>query len=140
MINPIPWYKSSGTIVQVTTAVSALIAIFPKAGQLLGLTSATDITNAVTNVFGVITLVAPVVGIIIRKFSKVQPITLTQASADAQTTPATQAAQNIHDANVLALKAGAPPIIPVPSSVPPVPPPVVTPSSVPRPPRPPLGD
>jgi hypothetical protein len=85
----IPWYKSPQEIGLITTAVSALIALFPKVGQLLGLTSASDIATAVTNVFGVIALIAPVIGSIVRVNSKAQPLTLTQAGAEAH--PNTQA-------------------------------------------------
>lgn len=87
----IPWYKSPQTIGLVTTAVSAAIALFPKVGQLLGLTSGTAIDAAVTTIFGFIALIAPIVGTVVRVKSKAQPITLTQAAAD--THPATVAIQ-----------------------------------------------
>jgi formylmethanofuran:tetrahydromethanopterin formyltransferase len=79
----IPWYKSPQQIGLVTTAVSAAVALFPKLGQALGLSSATAVSDAVTNIFGVIALVAPVVGSFIRAKSKVQPLTMTQSGADA---------------------------------------------------------
>src|ERR1700679_2364747 len=78
----IAWYRSPQQIGLVTTAVSAAIALFPKLGQALGLSSATAVSDAVTNIFGVIALVAPVVGSFIRAKSKVQPLTLTQARAN----------------------------------------------------------
>ena len=89
MLNPIPWYRSPVQIAQVATAISALVAVFPRVGIWLGLTSPTAITDAVTAIFGVIALVAPIVGTILRAKSNVQPLTLTQASADAKVTPAT---------------------------------------------------
>jgi hypothetical protein len=81
-LDAIPWYKSPQQIGLVTTAVSAFIALFPKVGQLLGWSSPSDISNGVTAVFGVIALVAPIVGTFIRAKSTVQPLTLTQAGAD----------------------------------------------------------
>lgn len=62
--------------------MSAVIALFPKVGQVLGLTSPGAISNAVTVTFGFITVIAPVFGSIMRARSKIQPLTLTQAGAD----------------------------------------------------------
>jgi hypothetical protein len=76
------WYKSPQQIGLVTTAVSAAVALFPKLGQALGLSSASAVSDAVTNIFGVIAFVAPVVGSFVRSRSKIQPLTLTQNSAD----------------------------------------------------------
>ena len=81
-MNAIPWYKSPQQIGLVTTAISALIAIFPKLGQELGWTSPSDVTNGVTQVFGVIAVIAPLVGALVRARSKIQPLTLTQSAAD----------------------------------------------------------
>ena len=104
----IPWYKSPQTIGLITTAVSAAVALFPKVGQLLGLTSPTSISDAVSSAATVIALIAPVVGAIFRVKSKDQPITLTQAAADnhevtvlAERT-AELNAQNAHTAALLA--------------------------------------
>ena len=82
-MNAIPWYKSPQTIGLVTTAVSALIALFPKIGPAIGINSAADISTVVTNIFGTIAILAPIVGTIVRAKSTVQPITLTQSQADA---------------------------------------------------------
>jgi hypothetical protein len=79
----IPWYKSPVQIGLVTTALSAAIALFPKLGTALGLTSPTAISDAVTSIFGVIAVVAPIIGSVMRARSKVQPLTLTQAGAAA---------------------------------------------------------
>jgi hypothetical protein len=85
----IPWYKSPQTIGLVTTFVSAAIALFPKVGQLLGMSSPGDVSNAVSTVFGFIAVAAPFIGTIVRAKSKEQPLTMTQAAADSH--PATQA-------------------------------------------------
>jgi hypothetical protein len=66
-LDAIPWYKSAQQIGLVTTAISAIIAMFPKAGQLLGLSSPTDVS---------------IIGTFIRARSTVQPLTLTQSGAD----------------------------------------------------------
>jgi hypothetical protein len=90
MAAAIPFYKSPQTIGLVTTFVSAAIALYPKAGQLLGLNAPGAVERAVTTVFAFIALLAPLIGVIVRTKSTVQPITLTQAAADAH--PVTQAA------------------------------------------------
>lgn len=92
MLNPIPWYRSPVQIAQVTTVVSGLVAIFPKVGAYLGLTTPDAVNNAVTAVFGVVALVAPIVGTALRAKSPIQPLTLTKASAEAKITPETAAA------------------------------------------------
>lgn len=81
-LDALVWYKSPQQIGLVTTAISALIAVFPKLGQLLGWSSPGDVANGVTAIFGVIAVIAPVVGTFIRARSTVQPLTLTQAGAD----------------------------------------------------------
>jgi hypothetical protein len=92
MAAAIPFYKSPQTIGLITTFVAAAVALFPKLGTMLGLTSPTAIATAVENAAGVIALVAPVVGVIVRSMQKTgQPITLTQAGADAH--PSTIAAE-----------------------------------------------
>lgn len=97
MNSAIPWYKSPQTIGLITTFIAAAVALFPKAGVALGLTSPTAISTAVSNVAGLIALVAPVVGTVFRVNSTEQPITLTQASADAH--PATVAAEVVAKVN-----------------------------------------
>lgn len=96
-MNPIPWYKSPVQISLITTIVSGLISLFPKLGAALGITSS-DAGNIVTQVFGAIAVLAPIVGTIFRAKSPVQPLTLTASSAAAQVTPASQAATDIHNA------------------------------------------
>jgi hypothetical protein len=105
-VGALPWYKSPQTIGLVTTAVSAFIALSPKLGTLLGLNSPTAVENAVTVVFGFIAFVAPVIGTIVRSNSKLQPITLTQAAADA------------HPASVAVEAAEAAPILEAPIPMP----------------------
>jgi hypothetical protein len=93
-VTAIPFYKSPQTIGLVTTFISAAIALFPKAGQLLGLAAPGAVESAVTGIFGAIAVIAPIVGAIVRTKSTVQPITLTQAAADVH--PVTVAAQEAH--------------------------------------------
>jgi microcystin-dependent protein len=105
VLGAIPWYKSPQTIGLVTTAVAALVALFPKVGQALGLTSPGAISTAVSNVAGFIALIAPIVGTVVRAKSKVQPVTLTQARADdnpATVVAAQQKATNDQNARVVA--------------------------------------
>ena len=109
MLNPIPWYKSPVQVAQVATAISALIAVFPRVGNWLGLTSPTAVNDAVTAVFGVIALVAPVVGTVLRAKSPIQPLTLTQTSADAKITPETAAATGQFNAYKTASTPPSPP-------------------------------
>src|ERR1700678_4401232 len=81
-LNAQPWYTSRVQISQVTAAVSAVIALFPKVGQLLGWTTPGDISNGVTLIFGAITVLAPIYGSIKRGASNIQPLTLTKAGAE----------------------------------------------------------
>lgn len=93
MPTAIPFYKSPQTIGLIATFIAAAVALFPKVGVMLGLTSPGAIQTAVENVASVIALLAPVVGTIIRTKSKEQPITLTQAGADSH--PVTVASKPI---------------------------------------------
>lgn len=77
-----PWYKSPVQIAQVTSLLSALVAMCPRVGVVLGLNSPNDVSNAVTTVFAFIAIAAPLVGTVLRARSTIQPLTLTQASAD----------------------------------------------------------
>lgn len=87
-----PWYTSAVQKSQVTAALSALLALSPKVGSLLGLHTPADVQAAVEAVFGVIALIAPVIGSIYRAHSTVQPLTLTQKAADAHPTNLTASA------------------------------------------------
>jgi hypothetical protein len=81
-LDAIPWYRSPVMISQVVSFISALTAIAPKLTNAVGLTSPDAITQTVTAVFGVITLVSTTYGAVKRARSTIQPITLTQAAAD----------------------------------------------------------
>lgn len=106
-VTAIPFYKSPQTIGLVTTFVSAAIALFPKAGQLLGLAAPGAVESAVTSIFGAIAVIAPIVGAIARTKSTVQPITLTQAQADVH--PVTVAANMAAMSGALPVSPAAPP-------------------------------
>lgn len=94
----IPWYKSPVQIAQLTTAVTALAAVAPKAAAYLGLTTPEAISTTVQNVCGGVSFLALAYGIIRRALSPIQPLTLTQARADAHpATVATQAAPTKDD-------------------------------------------
>jgi hypothetical protein len=108
MLNPIPWYKSPVYVSGATTIISTLAVLFPKAGAALGLTSPDLVNTTVNAIFEVIALVAGTVTTIARARSSVQPIAVSQISADAQKTPQTQAAQNLHDQLVATKVAGDP--------------------------------
>jgi hypothetical protein len=100
-----PWYTSKVQITQIATILSALIAISPKLGTLLGLPTPGAVEAAVEAVFGGIAVVAPIIGSIFRAKSPLQPLTLTQAGADA------------HPATIAAEVAAAPPRVVLPDPV-----------------------
>src|SRR5580698_6102714 len=81
-VGALPWYKSPVQVAQVATFLSAAIALFPKLGTMLGITTPADVTNFVQTAFGAIALIAPIVGTVLRAKSTIQPLTLTQTSAD----------------------------------------------------------
>jgi hypothetical protein len=87
-----PWYESKVQIAQVTALVSALIAMFPKVGNYLGITTPSQVAPWVETIFSFIALAAPLIGAILRAKSNYQPLTLTRAAADNH--PATIAARN----------------------------------------------
>lgn len=96
----IPWYKSPQQIGLITTAVSGLIAAFPKVGQFFGWSSPSDAASAVTAIFASIAIAAPIIGGFVRAHSKTQPLTFTQAAANAH--PVTLATEQTHAAMVAA--------------------------------------
>jgi len=79
----VPWYTSQVQKAQVVSAVTALIALFPKAGALIGIKTPDQVAAWVEGVFGFATLVAPIVGIIWRATSRLQPLTLSKKAAAA---------------------------------------------------------
>lgn len=129
-LDAIPWYRSPQQIGLVTTAVSALIALFPKLGQMLGWTSPTDVSAGVTSVFGVIAVIAPIIGTFIRAKSTVQPLTLTKAAAEVH--PNTVA--NAQAASAVAFYKDIPHVVLV--DTPPPPPTVITDATIPSPEKP----
>lgn len=93
-LGAVPFYKSPVQIAQVTTFVSALIAMFPKWGAVVGLTTPDQVNTAVETTFGFIALVAPFVGMILRAKSKIQPLTITPTGAANHPATAVAAARN----------------------------------------------
>ncbi len=81
-IGAVPWYQSPVQIAQVSSLLSTVIALFPQIGKVLGLETATAVSNAVTLVFGLIAGAATLYGTFKRAQSTIQPLTLTQAKAD----------------------------------------------------------
>lgn len=109
-VGAIPWYKSQQQLALIATAISAIVAIFPKAGAAFGINTTSDVQSTVSTIAGFLTLIIPVISGIARKYSKVQPLTATQAGAD------------VHPATLAANAAGASyasyaPSIPVPPHV-----------------------
>jgi len=86
-----PWYTSKVQIANVVAIVSALAAISPKIAATFGLTSLAAIQSTVEAVFGTIAFIAPLISSRFRASSPMQPLTLTQAGADAH--PATIASK-----------------------------------------------
>lgn len=79
-MNALPWYKSPVYISLVTSIVSQLLAFAGRAN----LFPAEDINAFVTNVFQAIAIAAVLLGEWKRRNSEVQPIALTQKSAEAK--------------------------------------------------------
>lgn len=90
MNEAVPWYTSPVQKAQITAAVSAFLALSPKVGNWLGWKTPIDVQVGMETVFGFITFIAPIMGSLWRAKSALQPLTLTQAKADAH--PATIAA------------------------------------------------
>jgi hypothetical protein len=89
-VGAVPWYQSPVQLAQTTAFVSAALALFPKIAASLGLETPDKVSNAVTVVFSCAAVVAPLLGMVLRAKSTIQPLTLTAAKADAH--PATIAA------------------------------------------------
>ena len=79
----IPWYRSPVQQAQAVSAVTALIALFPKVGAVLGIHTPDQVAIWVESVFGIATLLAPIVGIIWRAGAQLQPLTWTKKAAAA---------------------------------------------------------
>lgn len=91
-VGALPWYKSPVQVAQTASFISGLVALSPKNGifTALGLTDPATVTTDVTGAFAVIALLAGLWGLIARARSKTQPLTITQANAEAH--PATAVA------------------------------------------------
>lgn len=109
----IPWYQSPVQKAQIIAAVAALVALFPRLGTLLGWSTPDAVRAGMEAFFGVAALAAPVIGMVLRARSKLQPLTLNQSNAD------------VHPATIAAERAAAivTPVFPVTSGVPHAPPP-----------------
>lgn len=94
-LGAVPWYQSPVMISQVTSLISAAIALFPKWGEALGMKSAEQVNSTVTTVFAFIAVAAPVVGSILRVKSKIQPLTLTPTGAANHPATAVAAAKGV---------------------------------------------
>jgi hypothetical protein len=90
----VPWYQSAVQKAQMVSAVTGAIALFPKLGTFLGIHTPEQIATWVETIFGFATLAAPIVGMVWRAASHLQPLTWTKKAAVAaapipiQTTPA----------------------------------------------------
>lgn len=87
----VPWYQSAVQKAQIAAALSAVVALSPKAGQVLGITNASQASAYVETFFGLAAVFAPLIGSVLRARSKIQPLTLTKAAAEVH--PATLAAK-----------------------------------------------
>jgi hypothetical protein len=102
-----PWYQSAVQKAQVSTAVAALVALSPKLGNLIGVHSSVEAAAWVETVAGIYAVASPLVGILWRARSKLQPLTLTRARAE------------VHPATIAAIaKADAVPLVPQPPEIP----------------------
>jgi hypothetical protein len=111
-----PWYTSAVQRAQLSTAVGALVALSPKLGTLIGVQTSAQAAMWVESVAGAFTVIAPILGMIWRAVSKLQPLTLTRGNAD------------VHPATIAAERAAAVitpvfPVTPGVSHAPPPPPP-----------------
>jgi hypothetical protein len=95
-MNPIPWWKSPVYIGIAVSIVSAIFAHAPKVAAAFGLIDQASINAVVTDIFNGIGFLALIYAERKRANSTTQPLTLTQKSADAKTTPATQLATDIN--------------------------------------------
>jgi len=81
-MNALPFYKSPVYIGAIVTILSTLASLAPKTFTALGLTSPDAISHTVDTVFQLIALGAGAFTAYKRSSSTIQPLTLTQASAD----------------------------------------------------------
>jgi hypothetical protein len=88
-VGALPWYKSPVMIGAVVTIISTLAGLAPKAFAAVGLNNPTAIETTVASAFQIFALLAGVFTAVKRTTSAVQPLTASQAGADAH--PATMA-------------------------------------------------
>jgi|ERR1700722_208836 len=89
-VGALPWYRSPVMIGAVVTIISTLAGLAPKAFAAVGLNNPTTIETTVAAAFQIFALLSGIFTAIKRTTSAVQPLTTTQAAADAH--PATAAA------------------------------------------------
>lgn len=94
-MNPIPWYQSPVQMRIVASVVAGLLSLFPSIGNLLGIETPDKVDHAVEVIFGTISLAMVAWAGHKRATSPIQPLTLTKASAESQTTPAGEMATNV---------------------------------------------
>jgi hypothetical protein len=85
----IPWYKSPIYIAAMTTVLGAIATLYPKAAATIGINTPLGQTAFIELAGGLVTLAGGAVIWVMRQISKGQPITFTQAGANAH--PNTQA-------------------------------------------------
>jgi hypothetical protein len=86
-VGALPWYRSPVMIGAVVTIISTLAGLAPKIFAAIGLDNPTAIQSAVAAAFQVFALLSGIYTAVKRSNSTVQPLTTTQAKADAH--PAT---------------------------------------------------
>jgi|SRR5580693_4982404 hypothetical protein len=81
----LPWYRSPVYIGAVTTVLSTLLSLSPKAATAIGLNTPGSVSSAVEAVFQIVALGAGIFTALKRQTSASQPLTLTQKGADTNT-------------------------------------------------------
>jgi hypothetical protein len=105
------WTASPVQISQAISAGTAALALFPKALAVFGIKTPADVALGVELVFGIATLVAPIVGMVWRAASRLQPLTWSKkaaAAAPAIPIQATPPVAIITDAKLADSKPGDP--------------------------------
>lgn len=77
------WYTSPVQLAQVTSLMATAVALFPNVAARFGLKTSDDVQHLVALIAGVAGFAVNVYGIYKRAQSKLQPLALTQAKADA---------------------------------------------------------
>jgi hypothetical protein len=103
-MNPVPWYTSPVYKGIAVALICGIVSISPKVAASFGLIDKESINTFVTDLFQGIGMLSLVYAERKRAKSEIQPLTLSQKSADAKTTILTQAAT---DMNVLSTQTTA---------------------------------